>query len=212
MKRIATAIALLGATACARAAAPASTPAPAVAPPPSSSAAAAETPAPPRASVAIRIPRTVAGFSMKARRDYEDRALGTQLRYEAADSTIADVYIYPGPDLASDCPMECAKTAIATEAKTFESGFPEMIRLGYVQAIGVTAREELAPPSGAAWQLGQHLTMAVTRDSLAQRSELYLFYVPRYRVKIRATYVETPERLAAIRAFASELVPALTRP
>ena len=210
MTRIATALALVGVTACARAAAPSVDPAPAASAPPSS--AAVTTATPPRASVAIRIPRTVAAFTMKRRHDYEDRSAGTQLRYEAADSTIADVYVYPGPDLAGNCPVACAKTVIADEVKTFESGFPEMLRLGYVQTIGVTAREELAPPPGAAWQLGQHLTMAVTRDSLSQRSELYLFYVPRYRVKIRATYVETPERLAAIRAFAAEIVPALTRP
>ena len=210
MNRIATAIALLGVTACARAAGPSvdATPVPSAPP----SAAAGSTASPPRASVAIRIPRAVASFSMKGRRDYEDRSAGTQLRYEAADGTVADVYVYPGPDLASNCAMECAKTVIANEVKTFESGFPEMVRLGYVQAIGITAREELTPPADAAWQLGRHLTMDVTRDSTPQRSELYLFYVPKYRVKIRATYVETPERLAAVRAFAAELVPALTRP
>ena len=149
---------------------------------------------------------------MKARRDYEDRSAGTQLRYEAADCTVADVYVYPGPDLADNCAMDCAKSVIANEVKTFESGFPEMVRLGYVHTIGITAREELTPPANAAWRLGQHLTMDVVRDSKPQRSEFYLFYVPKYRVKIRATYAETPERLAAVRAFADALVPALTRP
>lgn len=209
MSRIA-ALALLALTACARTPAPSTTPPPA--PPPAATAAAPAAAATSRPPAALRIPRTVASFSLKSRRDYEDRAAGTQLRFEAADSTVADVYLYPGPDLGSNCPVECAKTAMANEVRTFESGFPEMVKLGYVQTIDVTAREELAPPADAGWQLGQHLTMGVTRDGASQRSELYLFYLPRYRVKIRATYVETPARLAAVRAFAAELVPALTRP
>ena len=209
MKRTATALALLGFTACARAAGPSAEPAPAVSPP---AVAAPATASGTRPSGAVRIPPRVASFAVKGRHDYEDRSLGTQLRYEAADSTIADVYLYPGPDLAADCPVACARTVMGNEVRSFENDFPEMVKRGYVQSIVVTDREELTPAADAAWQLGHHLTLAVTRDSLPQRSEFYLFYLPRYRVKIRATYVETPERLAAVRAFAAELVPALTRP
>ena len=191
------------AAACARG--PDPSPAPSAAPAP------ATVPVADLAPIAIRIPPAVGAVTMRTRRDYEDRAAGTMLRYAGPDSMIADVFVYPGPDLASRCSISCAQDVLRNEASSFEQSFPEMIRLGYVEAAKVTSRGPLMPPDGAAWRLGEHISAAMTRDKQAQRSDFYLFYLPGYRVKIRATYVETPARITALRNFAAELVPALTR-
>ena len=208
MNRIAIGLALFTVVACARTPAPSPAPSPAMTTAtPGSLADSAG-----RAPIKVRIPPAVASFAMKTRRDYEDASAGTQLRYQAADSTIADVYVYPGPDLATRCSMTCARDVLANEVKDFESSFPEIIRLGYMESMAVTGQAPLTPPDDAAWRLGHHLTLSVKRDGLVQRSELYLYYLPGYRVKVRATYPETPERIVAVRNFADAIVPALTRP
>jgi len=184
--------ALLTLSACAKAPSSAAVPAPASSP-----------------VVALTVPERVAAFKMMKRHDYDDAGSGVQLRYEGPDSLIADVFVYPGPDLASECPLSCAEARMAAELAGFESSFPEMIRRGFVQSASVTARDSLVPPSTGLWQLGHHLTLAVTRDSLAQRSEFYLYYLPGYRVKVRATFTEAESRLRDIRAFVAALVPLL---
>jgi hypothetical protein len=159
--------------------------------------------------ITIEVPRRVAGFDMRSRRDYRDRDAGVVLRYVRPDSMVIDVFVYPGPDLRTRCAGECARKVMDDEIDTFRVGFPEMIRLGYVQTIEIVTDEPVLPPVGAAWQLGRHLHLVVQRDQRLQRSDFYLFYLPGYRVKVRGTFVATEQRLHELEAFAAEIVPAL---
>ena len=95
------------------------------------------------------------------------------------------------------------------EVDSFRAGFPEMVSHGYFERIEIASDESLVAPTGAVWRLGRHLRLGVTRDGVKQRSDFYLFYSLGYRVKVRATYLETPERASAIAAFVTEAVAAL---
>ena len=159
--------------------------------------------------ITLRVPQTVAAFTMARRHDYPDAANGVQLRFQGPDDMVADVYVYPGPDLATGCALGCARDVMKRELADFEESIPEMIRLGYVQAATITARDSLVPTPGALWQLGHHLTLAVERDGGPKRSDLYLYYLPGFRLKVRATYVESPGRLESLQRFLEQVVPAL---
>ena len=160
--------------------------------------------------VRIGIPGQVAAFSLHSRRDYEDRALGTQLRYMGPDSLFADVYVYPGPDFGPGCDSTCAADVFARELAQFTNDFPEMVRRQYYDSIAVAGESSLPPGPGRPWRLGRHLRLAVTRDGKPARSDFHLFYLPVYRVKVRVTYDPTPPRTQALEAFMRELMPLLT--
>lgn len=192
MKVAAACCALLTLSACANAPSPAAAPEPASSP-----------------VFDLTVPLSVAAFKMTKRHDYEEAGAGVQLRYEGPENLIADVFVYPGPDLASKCPLACASKLLAAEVAGFEGSIPEIIRRGFVQSAKITATETLVPPSAGPWQVGHHLTLAVMRDSLAQRSEFYLFYLPNFRVKVRATFTESEAHLRNISAFVTALVPVL---
>jgi hypothetical protein len=159
--------------------------------------------------VNLNVPQRVAGFALLDRHDYEDKSSGVQLRYTTPDSVMADVFVYPGADLVRDCAIECATKVLDQEIAGFRAIFPEMIKRGYVQAISVASEERLAPPTGAPWRLGHHLRLAVTREGKPLRSEFYLYYLPGYRVKVRATYEDTPSQTESVASFVAGIVPAL---
>ena len=161
--------------------------------------------------ITIKVPDSIADFALVRRHDYDDKALGTQLRYRGPDSLIADVYIYPGPDLRHECPLACAEARLTEEVTQFEREIPVYIQRGYFQSGRVIARQALTPAQDAAWQLGHHLLLDLVRGGMAQRSEFYLYYLPGYRVKLRATYVDDPSRRAALERLVKALVPTLVR-
>jgi hypothetical protein len=163
----------------------------------------------PATGVDISVPDSVAGFSLLDRHDYEDKSSGVQLRYGTPDSVMVDVFVYPGADLVKECAIECATKVLDQEIDGFREIFPEMIKRGYVQAMSVVSEERLVPPAGAPWRLGHHLRLAVTRDNRPLRSEFYLYYLPGYRVKVRATYEDTPSQNERIAGFVTGIVPAL---
>ena len=161
----------------------------------------------------LTIPRQVAGFALRDRKDSPDRSLGTMLSYHGGDSLRVDVFLYPGPPFDSTCAERCAADVMTREVAGFRGDFPEMLKRGYYATLDVTGDSVLTPPAGAAWRLGRHLRMRVTQaTSAADRSEYVLFYLPRVRVKLRTTYGATPERLASIEAFTRAIVPALLAP
>lgn len=171
---------------------------------------AAPAPVPPASDlITLRVPGTVGAFTMARRHDYPDAENGVQLRFRGPDDLVADVYVYPGPDLTTGCPLTCARDVMKAELAGFEEAIPEMIRLGYVQAATVSARDSLVPTPASLWQLGYHLTLAVERDGGPKRSDFYLYYLPGVRVKVRATYVESPARLEHLQRFIEQVVPAL---
>ncbi len=168
--------------------------------------------APAQPQIEITVPDSVGAFRMLRRIDYEEAELGVQLRYQGPDALIADVFVYPGPDLTRECPAPCAKERLASEIADFERDIPEIIRRGYVESATITATEPLVPEPGAPWHMGHHLILAVTRDGRAQRSDFYLYYVPGFRVKVRATFPENERHLLDLDDFVRAVVPAIGRP
>jgi hypothetical protein len=160
--------------------------------------------------IQLRVPPTIGRLTMQRRRDYEDPSEGVQLRYVGADSLPIDVFVYPGPDLASECSLECAGKVMHDEIEIFQSAFPEMIHRHYVDSISVVRNDSLAAGAGAPWALARQLTLAVVRNGAPQRSDFVLYYLPGYRIKIRATYIATPANVDVVKAFLEAAVPALT--
>ena len=174
-------------------------------PPSTSSSAAPDT----ARGVSIGIPPGVAQFRFASRRDYEDPALGVQLRYRGPHELIADVYVYPGPDFGRGCDSACAAAAFERELAQFQGDFPEMVQRRYFDSIAVAASAPLPPGPDRPWRLGRQLQLDVVREGKSARSDFSLFYLPGYRVKVRVTYEPTPERTQAIDAFMRALLPQL---
>ena len=164
---------------------------------------------PPPGYIAIRTPEAVADFALVNRQDFEDEAAGVGLRYQRASGQTIDVYVYPGPDLGEKCGLSCAAGLLASEVSDFQGSIPILIQRGHVQAARVTDSRRLTPPAAARWRLGHHVTLAVTRDDLAQRSDFILHYLPKFRVKVRATYVDDRASREAVEGFVRALMPAL---
>ena len=162
---------------------------------------------------AVRLPPAVAGFTLVGRHNFEDPRAGSSFRYNGPDSLYADVFVYPGPDLATNCGVACATRVMQEEVTQFEhTDLPEMLRRGNMQSYSVQARENLLPDSAAVWRLGARVQLTQQRTGRAERSEYYLYYLPRIRVKVRTTFVESGERAQLLRSFVRELIPALVPP
>jgi hypothetical protein len=159
----------------------------------------------------LAIPRQVAGFELRGRKDSPDRNVGTTLTYIGGDSLRIDVFLYPGPGFDAGCAETCAADVMTREVTGFSADFPEMIKRGYFATIDVASDSVLMPPPAAAWRLGRHVRLRVTQATRAvDQSDYVLYYLPRVRVKLRSTYRATPARVAALEAFAQAIVPALT--
>jgi hypothetical protein len=170
-------------------------------------------PVPDPGPVELFIPQRVASFRFDGRKDDPNPALGTQVRFAAADSQYADVFIYPGPDLGAECDRACATRLLAQETDGFVSGFGAMKAQGYVADIRVRESRPLTPGAGATWQMGRHFILDLVREGRAQRSDYWLVYLPGTRLKVRATYADTPPNVAKLTAFLDTVVSAfLTRP
>ena len=204
MKTFARTISVLALAGCASASgrAPPTTPTPAPAAPAAGSA----------APIVLRVPPRVGAFGMVDRRDYDDPREGTMLRYFGPDSLFADVFVYPGPDLASECPVACAQPHLDSEISQFRETIPELLLRGYFQTMTIAVAEPLLPPPDAPWKLGHHLRLAVMRDSVPQRSEFYLYYLPGFKVKVRSTFEENEARVAGLASFLNALMPELLAP
>lgn len=166
--------------------------------------------APPGDVIQIRVPPTIASLTMVKRHDYEDPSDGVQLRYVGADSLPIDIFVYPGPDLEKECPLDCARQVMQDEIDGFQTAFPEMIQRHYVDSIAVVHQDTLAHAAGAPWALARHLTLAVVRNGVSQRSDYVLYLLPGYQVKIRATYAPSDRNTGLVMAFLDAAVPALT--
>ena len=163
-------------------------------------------PAPDTAPLTLRAPRSIGAFAMRGRRDYPDPTLGTQFRYAGPDSLEADAYVYPADPRVTRCGTACADSAVRAEAAGFIELIPDYLRAGYFGTATVTMNEALKPRAGDRWAAGHHVALAATRDGRGVRSDYYLYLLRGYRVKLRATYPDTPARRAAVENLASELV------
>ncbi len=170
--------------------------------------AAAQQAAPP--IVAIVIPDSIADFAFHSRYDFDDPNDGVSVRYVGPDSLFADVIVYPGPDLGSDCDRACALQVMDSEIAGFESSFGEFIQRGHMEAMSIQRTDTLEPAPGEPWVIGRHLTLAVRRDNEPKRSDFRLLYLPHYRIKVRVTYAPTVARSAAMLDFYESLIPEMT--
>ena len=159
----------------------------------------------------LRVPDSISAFSLRSKKDYDDPALGAMFRYgRATDSLEADVFVYPGPDFAESCALECATKVIESEIQQFVDIFPEMVQRRYVDTIYVARRDTLIPPEGVQWRLGRHLGLVERRGGKSMLSDFYVYYLPGVRMKVRATYAPDSSSVSAIREFAAGMVPAIT--
>jgi hypothetical protein len=159
----------------------------------------------------LRIPEQMVGFTLQTERC---NPAGTDviLRYAGPDSLSLHVFVYPGPDFARDCDSACAGRMLEQEVVDFRASFPEMIRRRFVDTISVESDAAVQPKAGSGWRLARRIVLATRRAGQAERSELHLFYLRGVRVKIRATYVPTAARIAAVAALADALIPELLLP
>ncbi len=150
----------------------------------------------------VTAPPQVAGFRMVGRHEYEDPRMGTTVRYGRDDDLYVDIYVYPGVQVNAECDAACA---VNTEADGFVSDFPEMVRAGHYERLDVTADEPLQPPAGAPWAYGRHLTMKVRRQGRELESEYWLFSMPGFFLKARASYPPSRRARADVQKFVDEL-------
>lgn len=162
--------------------------------------------------IRVDIPPAIGPFKFVRRQDYDDAALGTMVRYRhESDSLEADVFVYPGPDLAVRCDTPCAREELKSEYQGFIEQFEELRARGYFESIRVVAEQPLVPPAGAPWAMGQRIHLSVRREGREQRSEFWLAYLPGIRFKVRSTFVETPARVAAVQDFVDSAVVSFAR-
>jgi hypothetical protein len=154
-------------------------------------------------------PKNVGGFTYLERRNWPDPSLGEMLRYEHSSGMQADVFVYPGPDLATECPLECARQKLQEEI----GGFPDQMRAQtIISGFKTTSEAELVPPAGVRWRVGRHQHALVTYTSRGreQHTDYWIVYFPGYRLKVRSTFDETPERIAALEQFLAAVGPAFS--
>ncbi len=148
-------------------------------------------------------------FSLVDGQRYEDEALGVGLRYFGPDSSITDLFIYPGPDLTKDCALSCARDVMKQEVGAYRSGFKESIERGVYQSVDIVGEQPLSRGPADQWTLGHYVEARVVRNGKTMRSDFTLFYLRGIRLKVRQTYVSTPSLLAEMQAFVRQTVPAV---
>ena len=160
-------------------------------------------------AVSLHIPDSIGVFAKTERKDFDDPSLGVLLRYQRADSLRVDVFVYPGPDLATDCPVDCALKVIDDEVDTFISAFPEMIKRGYDDSIAIVVRRPLEATAADRWRVGRYLRLRTVSKGVVQNSDYYLYFLPGFRVKLRASYPVDSATAIAVSEFSRLAVPAL---
>ena len=156
----------------------------------------------------LHIPDSIGVFANTQRKDFDDPSLGTMIRYQRADSLRVDVFVYPGADLTKGCPIDCARKFIDQEVDDFIGAFPEMIKRGYSDSISVVTRRTMTPAPDDRWKLGRYLRMRMVTKGVIDNSDYYLFYLPGFRLKLRATYPADSAGASAVEDFSHQVVPA----
>lgn len=168
----------------------------------------------PRPGLELAIPGSVGEFRLVDQEQYEDRRLGTGLRYSREDGLYLDAYVYPGIHPDSTCPAACGQAIVDEEVEAFAANLPDLIQRGYYTRMDVTSNEPVARPADATWLGGRHLRMEVVRAQGSQgpqESDFILYAFPGYMVKVRATYPPSTKDAGAIREFTAAFLAALVR-
>ena len=162
--------------------------------------------------VSLRLPQEIGDFRFVGRQEYEDASHGAMFRFRTADSLVADVFLYPGPDLNTDCPLDCARRLLKSEHEGFRNALGELKRLGRHEAYKHLSNAAIPRPADASWAIGHRVHGQVSTDGVHRHSDYWLVYLRGTRLKVRSTFVETPARVAALERFLSEVVDAFTTP
>lgn len=141
-------------------------------------------------------------------KDFDDPSFGVMLR----DSLTVDVFLYPGADLTTQCPTECAATVLDGEVVGFIASFPEMERRGYANSISVVSDQAMTPAADDRWKMGRHLRLRMIRRGVHEQSDFYLSYMAGFSVKLRASYLPDSANATVIAEFSRRTVPPLTDP
>lgn len=165
-------------------------------------------------TLSFRIPRTIAGWRFVGRQHYDDPDLGMSVRYRHSDSLTADLYLYPGPGFDADCDVDCARALLRSEMDTNLAMFRTLEREGRYGSVSVDATRDLTPARTDRWRVGSHVRMRIAPAGSNQphRSDLWLVYLPLVKMKVRATFLETPARTAALESFLASVVSTVTSP
>lgn len=158
------------------------------------------------------VPRRIDRFYLAGGRRYEDPALGFTFRYLGPDSTIADVFVYPGPDFGPECGRRCAEDLLKQEIDTFIASWPVLLRDGAVDSIALV--DSLVAPTGAnaRYLMGRQLQLRVRqRSGESVRSDYDLYFVPSSRFKLRVTYPDTMPISGHVAAFRDSALAAFSR-
>lgn len=124
-------------------------------------------------------------------KNFDDPSFGVMLRYMRADSLTVDVFLYPGADLTTRCPTECAATVLDGEVAGFIASFPEMERCGFANSISVVSDQAMTPAADDRWKMGRHLRLRMIRRGVHEQSDFYLSYMAGFR---RREYARVDER------------------
>ena len=157
-------------------------------------------------------PDSIGTYALVERHDSPEAADGILLRYQRdSDSLWADVYLYPGPDLASDCDFACAQSLLEREATQFVTDIQEFAQRGFGDTMALRNERALTPSAEDAWLMGRYLHFFLRIEGEVTWSDQYLYYLPKIRVKVRATYAPDSTLRREIEAFAAAVVPTLMR-
>lgn len=160
----------------------------------------------------LRIPDSVGVFARRERKNFDDPSLGVMIRYQRADSLRVDVFVYPGADLATNCPIDCGLKVLDEEVDAFVSAFPEMVKRGYSDSISLVVRRPLTPAPDDRWKMGRYLRLRMVTKGVIDNSDYYLFYLPGFRLKLRATYPADSASAIAVAEFSHQVIPAFLAP
>ena len=157
-----------------------------------------------RSRTSVQIPDTVGSFAFQGRHDYEDRRLGTNVRYIREDGLYADVYVYPGVRVDETCDAVCAVNA---EADGFIASFPEFVRAGHYRTVELASDEALRPDADDLWAAGRHVTLKANKNGQMQDSHYYIWSFPGFMLKVRVSYDAGDDgALREVQAFVPDLL------
>lgn len=158
----------------------------------------------PSLEMTVEPPDTVAGFRLIARQQYPDPSLGFLFRYELAPGMQADVFVYPGPDLAQRCDLGCARSLLTREVDGFPTAMQQQTAL---RSYRTESRSAITPSSGDRWRIGEHLHGVVHYSDRGheQHTDYWLVYFAGYRLKVRSTFDSSAEREATLQRFLGQV-------
>ena len=152
--------------------------------------------------VTLQMPDSIGLFVMTERRTLPDPMDGMFIRFRRSDGLGADLFLYPGPDFSDDCDLSCARELLKREGDQFIGAFPELVRRKYLDTIGTVRDSALVPPARATWRIGRHVWFETRVGGSPRWSDMYLYYQPRLRIKVRATYAADSAQHSEIAEFA----------